>query len=364
MHLRNAAVAIRVFAIVAFAQHTLNASSSYLNCGGASIHGDASGNAQIPSTNISCPQFAPPAGQNLVDIKLFFQNDYSLGSAIGGTNSWTFTWTKVPAAFGLTSYSDTVSGGANSTTWTPSGTAYYQVGIDKTSFASFIGGGSVQVATVASANNSGALVPINGHLDANVFIQYDYGPAGGAASGPVTYSSNTSLTGDVSCTDLTIESGVTLITNGFNIYCAGTLTNNGVIQTGFVSNGGTGANESPTGATGGGVFSNSYGGSGGGGGGSAAITLGSAQISGSGGPTLVPGGSGGTNVGGSCGTGGAGTSGTTPSAPSVTVFLVQSWSSQTILPFLAGGGGAGGAGSGNLCRVPLPKVQLAFGGQR
>jgi len=148
--------------------------SMYLNCGGASIHGDLSGNAQIPSTNISCPRFSPPAGQNLVDIKLFFQNDYSLGNAIDGTNSWTFNWTNIPAEFGLTSYSDTVSGGANSTTYSPSGTSYFQVGIDTTSFASYIGMGNVQVATVSTTNNSGALVATNSHIDANVFIQYDY----------------------------------------------------------------------------------------------------------------------------------------------------------------------------------------------
>ena len=151
--------------------------SVLLNCGGTSVHGDASGNAQIPSTNISCPQFTLPAGQNLVDIKLFFQDDYSLGNAFDGTNSWTFNWTGIPAEFGLTSYSDTVSGGANSTSYTPSGTSFYQVGVDTTTFASYIGAGSVQVATVSSANNSGALVPTNSHLDANVFIQYDYSAA-------------------------------------------------------------------------------------------------------------------------------------------------------------------------------------------
>jgi hypothetical protein len=96
-------------------------------------------------------------------------------------------------------------------------------------------------------------------------------------SGAITYSSNTTLRADVFCTDLTINAGVALTTNGFNIFCSGTVTNNGVIQTGFVRNGGTGANESPAGATGGGAFPNSYGGSGGGGGGSAAISLGFAE---------------------------------------------------------------------------------------
>jgi len=150
-------------------------SSSSFNCGGVSAKADASGNAQISSTTISCPQFTPPAGQAITDIRLFFQDDYSLGNS-ASTNAWTFSWINIPAVFGLTSYSDTVSGGANSTTYTPSGTSYYQVGIDTTSFAAFLGGGSVPVATVSTVNNSGALVAINGHIDANVFIQYDYAP--------------------------------------------------------------------------------------------------------------------------------------------------------------------------------------------
>lgn len=70
-----------------------------------------------------------------------------------------------------------------------------------------------------------------------------------ASAQVITYSSDTSLTSDVFCTDLTIDPGVTLTTNGHNIYCTGTVTNNGVIQTGLVGNGGTGANESPAGAT-------------------------------------------------------------------------------------------------------------------
>ena len=121
------------------------------------------------------------------------------------------------------------------------------------------------------------------------------------------------------------------------------------MQTGYPGNGGAGANESPAGAIGGGAFPNSYGASGGGGGGSAAVTLGPAQISGSGGNTLASGGTGGTEFGGSCGTGGAGTSGSTPSAPSITSTLIQTWYSTGMSSVLAGGGGGGGAGSGYDC---------------
>jgi hypothetical protein len=173
--------------------------------------------------------------------------------------------------------------------------------------------------------------------------------AGSASAQVIKYSSNATLTGDIFCTDLAVDRGVTLTTNGFNIYCTGTLTNKGVIHTGYIGNGGIGANESPTGATGGGSFPDSYGASGGGGGGSAAVSLGPAQISGSGGNSSVSGGSGGTPSGGFCGTGGAGDGGSTPSAPSITSTMIQTWYSQGISSFLAGGGGGGGAGSGYLC---------------
>src|SRR5579863_5585154 len=209
--------------------------------------------------------------------------------------------------------------------------------------------------TVRSSPGEGYMLLVSSHRPlrhslASILLMTFWGVAGARAGlGPITYSSNTTLTGDVFCTDLTVNPGVTLTTNGFNIYCGGTVTNNGVIQTGLVGNEGTGANETPTGATGGGVFPKSYGASGGGGGGSAAASLGPAQISGSGGATLVPGGTGGTEFGGSCGTGGPGTSGSTPSPPSITTTLIQTWYGQGIANFLAAGGGGGGAGSGNAC---------------
>lgn len=190
------------------------------------------------------------------------------------------------------------------------------------------------------------LVPIFMLVAAIVLIGGSLQPA---SAQTITYSSNTTLSADIFCNNLTINPGVTLTTNGHNIYCSGTFINNGVIQTGFIVNGGVGANESPAGATSGGTFPNSYGGSGGGGGGSSAVTLGPAQISGSGGSTLAAGGSGGTEFGGSCGTGGGGASGSSATAPSITNALIRTWISQGMSTFLAGGGGGGGAGSGYLC---------------
>jgi hypothetical protein len=145
-----------------------------------------------------------------------------------------------------------------------------------------------------------------------------------AFAGPLTFSSNTTLTSDVYCTDLVIDSGVTATSNGFNFYCSGTFINKGTIVTGYVNDGGIGASEAPSSATDGGSVPYSYGGSGGGGGGSAAITLGgAAQVSGSGGSTQASGGSPGSESGGSCGIGGPGGEGHSSSPPIITTALIE-----------------------------------------
>jgi len=163
------------------------ASTLYINCGGASSTANGSGAAQILTTNISCPQLTVPTGQTLFDIVLYLQDDYSLGNALDGTNSWVFNWINIPAGFVASgAYSDTVSGGANSTTYTPSGGSYYQVGEMFSSFGAFLGSGTVPTATISTDNISGALVATFGHLDTNVFIQYDYGQSG--VPEPVTLS--------------------------------------------------------------------------------------------------------------------------------------------------------------------------------
>lgn len=71
----------------------------------------------------------------------------------------------------------------------------------------------------------------------------------------ITYSTNTTLTADVYADDVTIDSSVTLTTNGYNIYCSGTFTNSGTIDTGTNANTNT---EPPV------NYPDSYGGSGGG----------------------------------------------------------------------------------------------------
>ena len=133
----------------------------------------------------------------------------------------------------------------------------------------------------------------------------------------ITISSNTTLTSDLYCNNLTINSGVILTTNGYNIYCSGIFTNNGTINTGYTPFHN---------------FSNSYGGSGGGGGGN---TLSSSYQGGNGYSTLVSGGIGGITQ--------SGGNGSTPSTPTITNSLIQSWYVSGMSNFLAGAGGGNGA---------------------
>jgi len=136
----------------------------------------------------------------------------------------------------------------------------------------------------------------------------------------ITISSNTTLTSDLYCNNLTINSGVVLTTNGHNIYCLGTFTNNGTINTGYTpfQN-----------------FSNSYGGSGGGGG-----STSTNNYTGYGGySTLVTGGSGGNASNGG--------NGSTPTAPTLSNSTIQNWYNNGLSNYLAGAGGGNGGAENN-----------------
>lgn len=142
-------------------------------------------------------------------------------------------------------------------------------------------------------------------------------------------SSNKTLTKDLMCSNLTIDAGVTLTTNGFDVYCSGAVINDGTIV--------TGSSQSKN-------WPNSFGGSGGG-----ATNLGGLH-----GPptpgfnTIAPGGT--TCTTKNCTAG----DGTSPTAPTLTDTLVQSWNSGGPENFLNGAGGGsssfakGGSGAHGL----------------
>lgn len=214
------------------------------------------------------------------------------------------------------------------------------------------------------------------------------------SSSDITYSSNTTLTSNAVGGNITINTGVTLTTNGHNIYASGTFTNNGTINTGTASNGGAGgaagiaaggnggggangiiiqayqvaaagvinanggAGQSITGGTGGAA------GSGGGGGGGVIIiaygpggytagtynynggaagtttgtgTTGDGNAGGNGGATTASGGTGATT------TGTAATAGTTGTSLTLTYSLMQTIAAAPSTYLVGNGGGGGGA---------------------
>lgn len=151
-------------------------------------------------------------------------------------------------------------------------------------------------------------------------------PSSSEAGSPMVISQNTELTADVSCSNLTIEPGVTLTTNGYNIYCSGTVDNEGTIVTGSSA-----AQNFPL----------SYGGSGGG-----STDLGGPAAAGF--STQSPGGA-------PCSTSGctAG-NGSSPPLPTISAGVISTWYQAGMNQYLAGAGGGsspvaqGGSGANGL----------------
>lgn len=193
----------------------------------------------------------------------------------------------------------------------------------------------------------------------------------------ITYSSNTTLTADVYAGNVTIDSGITITTNGYNFYCQGDFTNNGNIDTGTSGNGGGGGgggggyglyiqaktinagNINSSGANGTPISGQAGGGGGGGGSllfsyGSGGYTAGTYTLSGgsggsqntgaynsngaNGGSTLVAGGSGGAY-------GSNGNPGTYNSTPTLTSSDINNFFSNGMSNYLTGAGGGGGGGA-------------------
>jgi hypothetical protein len=158
----------------------------------------------------------------------------------------------------------------------------------------------------------------------------------------VVISSDTALGSDLICGNLTIYKGVTLTMDGFNIYCSGTITNNGIIATGHRNDAlGPKLYAGSQGAS----FPSSFGGSGGGGG--SGWSGAGGFYSGSGGGTLVAGGAN-TTV-----TTASGGNGSTPSMPFMSQQNIIKWYDSGFQNYLSGGGG-GQAGSTGGPTHPCP----------
>jgi serine/threonine-protein kinase len=140
------------------------------------------------------------------------------------------------------------------------------------------------------------------------------GAAAPAAGPDMVISRSETLTADLRCSNLTIDSGTALMTHGHDILCSHDVINKGTIVTGDAPDG---------------DYPDSYGGSGGGG---ASAGTGNGSVGSS---TIAPSGSAGTNYGSP---GGAGSS---PDVPEITKALLSHW--ETGGPQLLAGA-SGGSG--------------------
>ncbi len=123
-----------------------------------------------------------------------------------------------------------------------------------------------------------------------------------SANSNLVISSSETLTSDLIVGSLTIDSGATLTTDGYNIYANSAVTNDGTIDMGNPGNGGAAGSPGTS-------ESSSYAGSGGGGG----------------------------------GYNNAGTSGSTPSAPPMSNGNIDTWYANGFSNYLTGAGGGGSA---------------------
>jgi hypothetical protein len=164
---------------------------------------------------------------------------------------------------------------------------------------------------------------------------------GNGADGTVTLIGNTSLVRDMYYQDVTVNPAVTLFTNGFRIFAAGTLTNNGIIdRNGSNAVLGTGGVALVVGTIGAAV-------GGGTGGTSAAGTAGTASANSLGG-TAGAGGTGGTTAGGAAGavTLVTALNGNVEVLNAARQAMVARDLANTVITGGAGAGGGGGAGVG------------------
>jgi len=167
---------------------------------------------------------------------------------------------------------------------------------------------------VASYDDCVASTPYIYCIAANSGVYFSYV----IESNNTVISSDVSLSSDLAATNLTIDPGVTLTTDGFDIFVSDVFDNRGTISTGFDS---TGSQPYSSGGSGGGSQSLAY-----------------CSLDENGSSTLVTGG----NL--SCSNAANGGNGSTPVAPSLGSALIQSWYSGGLPSYLAGAGGGGVAG--------------------
>lgn len=204
--------------------------------------------------------------------------------------------------------------------------------------------------STAGATGSAATVPRRDHVHAQTYG----GVFGDGSDGSVTFDGTTTILGmapvsdvytltrDIFCTSVTINSAATIITNGWRIFCTGTVTISGTVQAnGNSATSGTNEHTAAAG-TGTGTLGGGRPGSAGVATGTAATATASAGVA-----TGAPGGGG----NGSTGTGGA-SAGAAPSTgvgwlrTPFAVLATAIFNSSGVNRVDGGGGGSGGGGDG------------------
>jgi hypothetical protein len=156
-------------------------------------------NPSFSGVNVVCGNFATvnggvPLGGSftLLDAFIVFQNDYSLGA--GGNATATFTWSNINPNFGPPAgFTDVVTGGFTSETYTPSVAPLYDplmtgscttgagffsvivVGGCATNPGAFLG--APATFTAATVSGTGSNLQTNGSIGVAAFIFYDYSAA-------------------------------------------------------------------------------------------------------------------------------------------------------------------------------------------
>lgn len=154
--------------------------------------------------------------------------------------------------------------------------------------------------TITALSGDVTATGAGGSAAATIVAPADFGDG---SDGAVTISGNTTLTRDMFYSSLTVNSSVILTTNGWKIFCSGTVTNNGTIRSTNVAADGSNANAQTGGALGSGSSGGSLGGAGGGGVGATGIVTAATGAQGGAGvaSTGMGGNSGSTGQGGNAG---------------------------------------------------------------
>jgi hypothetical protein len=171
--------------------------------------GQAGGaNPSFSAVSVMCGNFANVnggvqlgAGYTLNDAFIVIQNDYSLGAS--GSATATFTWSNINANLAPpTTYTDTVTGGFTSATYTPSVSSLYDPlsngacataagtfsnvvsGGCAANSAAFLGASSTFAAATVSGQGSG--LQSNGSIGVAAYIFYDYSTPATGTPEPAT----------------------------------------------------------------------------------------------------------------------------------------------------------------------------------